>query len=334
MKLKQLINLRVLTTILFFNCTVNLQAQEFGINGQEITKIEDTGHNVQVWEILSENNLNSEYEISIKHAVAGDKGSFYIIAWADTDNNGIPDKEIGRSDLKTALHDGDWSSWRFKKDYERVFVGNTWNRSDEKMYYQMGGTVNGYKGLSNTVFFSRAFNGIPNQSTGPRYTNIKIKPVQNIECFAITSQEVTKIEDTGHNVQVWEILSDNSLNEAYEISIKHAVAGDKGSFYIIAWADTDNNGIPDKEIGRSELKTASRDGDWSTWKFNSAYAKIFVGNTWNKPDEKMYYQMGGTVNGYKGLSNTVFFSRTFNGIPNQSTGPRYTNIKVCMVNGN
>ncbi len=334
MKLQQLFNLKLLTAILFFVGIDTLQAQEIGITGQEITKIEDTGHNVQVWEILSDINLSGTYEISIKHAVAGDKGSFYIIAWADTDNNGIPDKEIGRSDLKTALHDGDWSTWKFSSEYAKIFVGNTWNRTDEKMYYQMGGTVEGYKGLSNKVFFSRSFNGIPNQSTGPRFTNIKVKPVKNIECFAITSQEVTKIEDTGHNVQVWEILSDINLSGTYEISIKHAVAGDKGSFYIIAWADTDNNGIPDKEIGRSDLKTALHDGDWSTWKFSSDYEKIFVGNTWNRTDEKMYYQMGGTVTGYEGLSNTVFFSRAFNGIPNQSTGPRYTNIKVCKVNSN
>ncbi|MDA3884961.1 MAG: hypothetical protein PF638_05140 [Candidatus Delongbacteria bacterium] len=150
-------------------------AQEFGITKQEVSRISNTGHNVQIWEVLQDFTKKGEYEVSIKHAVAGEVGAFFIIAWADTNNDGKPDKEIGRSELKIVSKDGDWSSWNFKLDFNRIFVGNTWKTSNEKVYYQNGGKVEGYSGLSNTLFYSRKFNGKPSQSTSPRFTNIKVK---------------------------------------------------------------------------------------------------------------------------------------------------------------
>ena len=329
--MKTIIYTQLFFLITFLVFVKNLNAQEFGIDQQEVTRISNTGHNVQIWEVLPEFSKKGEYEISIKHAAEGEVGSFYIIAWADTNNDGKPDKEIGRSDLKTASENGEWSSWNFKSDYNRIFVGNTWSSSDEKMYYQNGGTVDGYGGLSNTVFYSRSFNGKPSQSTSPRFTNIKVRIIHKATVFGITKQEVTRISNTGHNVQIWEVLPEFSKKGEYEISIKHAAEGEVGSFYIIAWADTNNDGKPDKEIGRSDLKTASENGEWSSWNFKSDYNRIFVGNTWSSSDEKMYYQNGGTVDGYGGLSNTVFYSRSFNGKPSQSTSPRFTNIIVKIT---
>ena len=163
--------------ILMFTLSFS-NAQEFGVTKQEVNKITNTKHNVQVWEVLPEYTKNAEYEIRIKHAVTGKTGSFYIIAWADTNNDGLPDTEIGRSKLKTASKDGEWSSWSFNSDYDRIYVGNTWNTSDEMMYYQIGGTVDGYNGLSNTVFFSRTYNGKPTQSVSPRFTNVKVRFVK------------------------------------------------------------------------------------------------------------------------------------------------------------
>ncbi len=309
----------------------NINAQVFGIDEQEVSRISNTGHNVQIWEVLPEFTIQGEYELKIKHAAIGEVGSFYIIAWADTNNDGKPDKEISRSDLKTASKDGEWSSWKFKSYYNRIFVGNTWSSSNEKMYYQNGGTVDGYKGLSNTVFYSRVFNGKPSQSTSPRFTNIKVKIIDQVTVFGITNQEVSRISNTGHNVQIWEVLPEFTIQGEYELKIKHAAIGEVGSFYIIAWADTNNDEKPDKEISRSDLKTASKDGEWSSWNFKSDYNRIFVGNTWSSSNEKMYYQNGGTIDGYAGLSSTVFYSRVFNGKASQSTSPRFTNIKVKII---
>lgn len=176
--MKTIIYGRLISLITFMFFVVVSNAQEFGIDGQEVSKISNTKHNVQVWEVQPEFTMKAEYEIRIKHAAAGEVGSFYIIAWADTNNDGKPDKEIGRSDLKTASKDGDWSSWNFYSDYNKIYVGNTWKTSEEKMYYQEGGSVDGYTGLSNSVFFSRAYNGIPNQSVSPRFTNIRAKIIK------------------------------------------------------------------------------------------------------------------------------------------------------------
>ena len=146
-----------------------------GVTDQEITNALDTGHHVQVWKIDTNINHSGNYTISVKHAAAGSKGSFYITAWADTDFDGKPDKEIGRSQLMVAQSPGQWSSWSFSSNYQRIFVGNTWSQNDERVYYQSGGTVSGYQGLGNTLYYSRHFNGVPDQSTGPRYTNIRVQ---------------------------------------------------------------------------------------------------------------------------------------------------------------
>ncbi len=305
------------------------QGQEFGSIGELVGKIENTGHQVQVWEVLPEFTKTGKYKLSIKHAVVGAKGSFYLIAWADTNHDGIPDKEIGRSQLLSAQEDGDWSSWEFYADYKKIYVGNTWSQSDEQVYYQMGGKLEGYNGLNCNVFYSVQFNGVPNASTGPRFTNIKLSFLnENSNILGVTDAEVTKIENTEHQVQVWQVLPEFSKAGKYNLSIKHAVAGAKGSFYLIAWADTNHDGKPDKEIGRSQLMTAQKAGEWSSWEFYSTFEKIFVGNTWSQNDEQVYYQVGTQLKAYKGLSNQVFYSRQFNGVPNSSTGPRFTNIKL------
>lgn len=147
----------------------------FGTVGQEVKKIMDTGHSVQVWQILPEFSGAGRYRISIKHAVKGANGAFFITAWADTDGDGLPDKEIGRSNKKIAFQDGQWSSWEFTSNYANIFVGNCWDQNNERVYYKMGGTLQGYIGLGNTNFNSHKFNGIPSSKASPRYTNIRVE---------------------------------------------------------------------------------------------------------------------------------------------------------------
>jgi len=173
--MKNIIYSICLVFVVSISCIQASSAQTFGVTGQEVSGGYNTGHHVQVWEVLPEYCTHGEYEVSVKHAAAGPKGSFYIIAWADTNNDGKPDKEIGRSELKTAKEEGQWSSWSFTSSYERIFVGNTWKQADEKVYYKNSGSLEGYKGLSDKLFYSRSFNGTPNQSTSPRFTNIKVR---------------------------------------------------------------------------------------------------------------------------------------------------------------
>lgn len=314
-------------TLLFVG---SLYSGDLVLGTKAVTSIMDTGHHVQVWEVSGEFTFPGTYVIEARHAAAGPKGSFFITAWADTDNNGVPDKEIGRSERKQAKKAGDWSSWEFQSDYKRIFVGYTWDQSDEQVYYQSEGKNPGYTGLSSTVFYSRNFNGVPNQSTSPRYTNIIVTFQGNSRDFGTVGREVSDIVDTGHHIQVWKVDKDMVKSGYYRISVKHGAAGPTGSFYITAWADTDNDGKPDREITRSPLMTAKKTGEWSSWDFSTKYSSIFVGDMWDQSDEKVYYQSGGTLEGYTGLSSTIFYSRTFDGIPDQSTGPRFTNIRVSV----
>lgn len=316
--------------VVVFAVVTSAYSKDFGASGKEVTKISNTGHQVQVWAVLPEYTEKANYEVKVKHAVEGDKGSFYIIAWADTNKDGKPDTEIGRSELKIAEKANDWSSWIFDSEYDKIFVGNTWKQSDEKIYY--GHKIpEGYTGLSEEVYYSRKFNKAPVSTAKPRVTNIKVKIVsEKGSDFGIVGKEVTKISNTGHQVQVWKILPKFTKKGKYEVMIKHAVKGDKGSFYIIAWADTNKDGKPDKEIGRSELKTAEKANDWSSWIFESNYDKIFVGNTWKQSDEKVFY--GHKIpEGYIGLSEDVYYSRKFNTAPVSTTKPRFTNIQVNII---
>ncbi|PKL49061.1 MAG: hypothetical protein CVV42_07805 [Candidatus Riflebacteria bacterium HGW-Riflebacteria-2] len=298
----------------------------------DVHETTDSGHNVQVWRVQSQFYHPGKFRLSMQHAVAGAQGSFYLIAWTDIDGNGIPDKEIGRSELKTGNSAGAWSSWDFTSTAENIFVGNTWSQNNEKIYYSQGSN-NSYHGIENKLFFSRTFDAVPNQFVSPRYTNIKFSalfPEQKV--LGVTTHEIQKIDDTGHNVQVWAVKPEFSRPGKYTISIKHAVAGSHGGFYIIAWADTTGNGIPDREIGRSELKIADMAGEWSSWSFNAdaSCRKIFVGNTWSQSDEKIFYLMENKLVRYEGLEDKLFFARKFNAVPNKSTQPRYTNIKVTV----
>ena len=321
---------KILVPLAYLVIAFVLTGQELGTVGEEVTRISDTGHQVQVWEVLPEFSQNAVYEVSIKHAVEGEKGGFYMISWADTDNDGKPDKEIGRSEFKTVKKAGEWSVWQFQSEYDRIFIGNTWSRNDEKVYYEQI-EPEGYTGLSNTVYYSRTFDTVPKSKTVPRATNIKIKiSPQEIKEFGTIGEEVTRISDTGHQIQVWEVLPEFSKKAVYEVRIKHAVEGQRGGFYMISWADTDNDGKPDKEIGRSEFKTVKKAGEWSVWQFQSEYDRIFIGNTWSRNDEKVYYEQI-EPEGYTGLSNIVYYSRTFDTVPKSKTGPRATNIKIKIV---
>jgi hypothetical protein len=163
--------------------TVTVAGDVFGTVGQTVADIVSPGHKVQVWEVLPEYTQTGTYRVSIQHAKAGDSGSFFHTAWADIDGDGLPDREIGRSERKIAGNDCEWSSWTFENRYQRIFIGNLWDRSDERIYYQMGGALKGYSGLDKQVFYSRDFNQAPRQKTGPRYTNIRFEILSGRNSF-------------------------------------------------------------------------------------------------------------------------------------------------------
>jgi hypothetical protein len=146
-------------------------------------------------------------------------------------------------------------------------------------------------------------------------------------CRSNSFEPVTSVTITDHYVQVWAVNPSLANSSEYEISIQHALAGPEGAFYIVAWEDTDGDGLPDHEIARSGLMTADSKGQWSSFVFRTASKALFVGNAWSEPKPTIYYEMNRTLNRNDGLGSVVYFSREIDGIPTGKASPRYTNIK-------
>jgi hypothetical protein len=151
----------------------------------------------------------------------------------------------------------------------------------------------------------------------------------------VAEGDVQTIMPPGHNVQVWQVAPGSARAGRYELSIQHAAAGAAGAFYCCAWTDTNNDGLPDKEIGRSRLLAAKKAGQWSTWQFSAPGTPLYVGNCWSdRATTRIFYQMGGNKPaGFTMLGDTVFYSRQFNGVPSGKAKPRFTNIRVKLIDG-
>lgn len=146
------------------------------------------------------------------------------------------------------------------------------------------------------------------------------------------SNLVTNIHDVKHKVQCWKIEPSYAKPGRWELSIQHVVMGSRGAFYLTAWTDTNNDGLPDRELDRSELMVAKQHGDWSSWGFTAKSNSIFVGNCWTQRNELVFYQKGNPApDGYNGLGNVNYYSRQFGTKPNRKATPRYTNIRLRYI---
>ena len=148
--------------------------------------------------------------------------------------------------------------------------------------------------------------------------------------IGIVGERVSDVEETGHNVQCWQVQPPYAKPGRYELSIQHAKGGRKGAFYMTAWVDYDEDGLPDTEIGRSNLNTAPAAGYWSTWEFTSPGGVLFVGNCWEDRATQIYYTAE-RPEGYFGLGDTNFYSRRFDAAPTGEAGPRFTNIRLRYI---
>ena len=152
--------------------------KRFGMVKWEVTAVHPVGHACQVWRILPKYALGSRYRVSIRHAVAGAAGAFYIIAFADSSGNGRPDTRIGISPLCRAAAVGQWSSWEFRTKHKTVFVGNCW-RNPPRLYYHSARHPVGYVGLSTEMYMARSPGKMPvTNVAGGRYTNIRVEVIE------------------------------------------------------------------------------------------------------------------------------------------------------------
>ena len=135
-------------------------------------------HKLQLWKLSSKHFGQGRYIISVKHAAGGELGAFYITAWADTDNDGIPDTEIGHSDKKISDKRGIWSSWECDIPYQEIYVGNYWDNFPQKIYYTSRLAYESWKRIDNTMYFSMKIDNPSFKSISPRYTNIQVQKIE------------------------------------------------------------------------------------------------------------------------------------------------------------
>jgi len=151
--------------------------------------------------------------------------------------------------------------------------------------------------------------------------------ISRASVLGAVEKQVSAVVVQGEGCYVWQILYDLPEGTSIRLSAKHADAGKKGAFYLTAWADKNHDGVPDTRIGISPLLTADRKDQWSNWQFESTDKTIFVGMA-RKVKSSFYYQNGGELPGYCGLSDRVFHTRKFDQPPQNTTRQRYANLRV------
>ena len=130
-------------------------------------------YNLWVWGVNPERKTGNKVTVKIPHAATGEKGGFHIIAYADTNGDGKPDKEIAKSDYLTASQPGDWSSFEFETPEERIFVGNTWPARKNVWIFRGNGPWPRAGGIFEDRFYHTIKPGHAS-SAGPAYTNLKV----------------------------------------------------------------------------------------------------------------------------------------------------------------
>ena len=147
----------------------------FGVLDEEVRNVIKQGQACYVWKLAPRAPLAlpCELRVQIKHAAAGTEGAFYAVAWADTDEDGTPDTQIGRSLLLQVEEKGQWSEWTCSTEYRDVYLGME-IRDEASFYYQYRGSLKGYVGMGDEVFYTREPGQAPIKSVGPRFTNLRV----------------------------------------------------------------------------------------------------------------------------------------------------------------
>jgi hypothetical protein len=146
------------------------------------------------------------------------------------------------------------------------------------------------------------------------------------------NQQVTKTANKKLMTYVWQVLPDTSIPVPcrFRVRVKHAVAGRKGAFCAVAWADTDQDSLPDTKIGMSNLLEPKEKGEWSSWEFSTKYPAVYVGIE-IRSRAVFYYQQNGQLKGYAGLSDRVYYTRDPLKSPASFAQRRYANIQVDII---
>ena len=130
-------------------------------------------YNLWAWEVKPELRPGTRVTVEVAHPLADQEGGFHIAAWADTDGDGIPDREIARSPFFAVRHPGDWSSFEFATERKKIFVGNSWPSDKFMLVYRSNGDWPlGTRNLENYFYYRQDRRKL--QRAGPAFTNMKV----------------------------------------------------------------------------------------------------------------------------------------------------------------
>jgi len=144
---------------------------------------------------------------------------------------------------------------------------------------------------------------------------------------------VDQVASPAHRVQVWP-LPPGQGRRTIVVAMAHPEAGYGGAFYYVAYADADQDGLPDTLIARSDLAAADRPGGWTSWSFTTDEPAVFVGNAWAADQPSAY--MAPTREGAWLGPEEVYVSGIFGGPPCRRWEylPFITNLRVRIVDQN
>ncbi|MDP8215682.1 MAG: glycosyltransferase family 39 protein [Candidatus Euphemobacter frigidus] len=92
-------------------------------------------YNLQIWEVNPWKRKSNHMLLEAAHAAPGEEGGFRLVAYADTDRDGKPDRLITQSDYLAVAKKGEWSSFTFTTGEKSIFVGMSWPRGSKTMVY-------------------------------------------------------------------------------------------------------------------------------------------------------------------------------------------------------
>lgn len=181
-----------------------------------------------------------------------------------------------------------------------------------------------------SLFSSRRAGG----PSSPRRQESRPRPPARVrpDGFLTTNVHETK---GNYHLWVWGILPEKKTGETVEVKIAHAAAGEDGGFWIVAYADTDGDTKPDRQIARSGYFTAEKTGQWSAFSFKTGEELIFVGCTWPPRSNTRVYRDNGPWPSEpeypfesRGGKHAPLFFHTITPPEVRSAGPAITNMQV------
>jgi len=166
--------------------------------------------------------------------------------------------------------------------------------------------------------------GGPGRKPPPRSSHPP-RPLRNVQNDG--KMLTTSIHRPGGSYQhwVWAVKPEYLSSEKFTVEMAHSAAGDEGGFNIIAYADTDGDGKPDKKVAESEFLTGEKAGSWSSFTFSTDEKSLFVGNSWPPDNDTVIFR----GNGIWPRENFPLEGRFFyliDGRNSRSAGPAFTNI--------